>query len=77
MVSDNKTFVDFFKNNDIKMDNETTLKTQNDNNFGLIGTNDENTNSIEDNNKTKMEELLNALKNLDEKYNTNGLIAAL
>ena len=34
MVSDNKTFVDFFKNNDIKMDNETTLKTQNDNNFG-------------------------------------------
>ena len=76
-VSDNKNFVIFFKNNDIKLDNETTFKSENDKNFGLIGTNDENINSIEVSSKTKIEELLKSWKSLEEKYNTNDLIATL
>ncbi len=76
-VSDNKNFVNFFKNNDIKLDNETTFKSENDKNFGLIGTNDENINSIEVSSKTKIEELLKSWKSLEEKYNTNDLIATL
>ena len=77
LSNDNDAFIKFFKTNIIKSENNTCLSTSSDNNFELIGKDDESVNSLEEKNKNKLNEIVNLWKSFEEKYDTTGLIVPI
>ena len=67
-------FVKFFKNNKIESQENTNLSPSDDNNFDFIGKNNGNFETIEILNKKKLDEVVNILKLVEEKYDINGII---
>ena len=74
IIDNNNSFVKFFKNNKIESQENTNLSPSDDNNFDFIGKNNGNFETIEILNKKKLDEVVNILKLVEEKYDINGII---
>lgn len=77
MINDNDKYIKFFENNNIKNDGISFLAPSDDSNFNLIGINDDDFESNEIRNKNKLNNVINLWNNINEKYDTKGLIVPL
>ena len=77
MTTDNDAFIKFFENNNIKNDGILFLAPSDDSNFNLIGKSDDDIESNQIRNKDKLKSVVNLWNNMNEKYDTKGLIVPL
>ena len=77
MTTDNDAFIKFFENNNIKNDGILFLAPSDDSNFNLIGKSDDDIESNQIRNKDKLKSVVNLWNNMNEKYDTKGLIVPI